>query len=123
MNSLTFLFIASLFPLAKPKIADLPDMTFGLGEGGEITCIADANPPANVTWERLTGNASAPMVEDMDVEGVGKSSLLFPKLKTEDGGEYRCTATNKFGNVSQTTTVFVKGITGKTINYHNYLYF
>lgn len=95
-------------------------MTFGLEEGGEMTCIANANPPANVTWERLSGNASAPMVEDLGVSGIGKSNLVFPKLTKEDGGQYRCTATNKFGTVSQTTTVFVKGITGENKNDFNF---
>ena len=86
-------------------------MTFGLGEGGEIFCTANAYPPANVTWERLKVNATSG-VEDMGVQGLGKSHLVFPKLSTEDGGEYRCTATNKYGTVSKTTKVFVKGITG-----------
>lgn len=92
-----------------------------------MSCTAYANPPANVTWLRLfKGNnaTSTETEEDLGVQGVGKSSMVFPKLTKKDAGEYKCTATNKYGNTSKTASVFVKGFTGNiSIHFCFFFYF
>lgn len=80
----------------------------GLDDGAEIYCKSVANPPANVTWERVNDN-------DTSVVGgpaAGSAVLLFPKLMKEDAGLYRCTASNEFGTVTQDVSVVVKGSIG-----------
>ena len=50
-----------------------------------LTCIAEANPPARVSWSRLG--------EDLQEEAV----LQFNPVKREDAGTYLCQAENSVG--------------------------
>eukprot|EP00111_Clytia_hemisphaerica_P018541 TCONS_00054846-protein len=98
-----------LLVYAKPVIRDLPaERTFGVGDGDSIFCTSVANPPANVTWERVTNNSTV----QIGFTAVEKVPLDFAKVSKDDAGPYRCTATNEFGTVSETVDVIVKGTTG-----------
>lgn len=59
-------------------------------EGGSLTlsCVADANPTANIVW-RKSGQSS---IYDIN------PSITFPTIQRTDSGVYSCSAKNDFGD-------------------------
>ena len=60
-----------------------------------LTCIAEANPPARVSWAKLGEE------EDLQEEAV----LQFNPVKREDAGTYLCQAENRVGRAEAEQSV------------------
>lgn len=102
---------------ASPKILEWNDkIIFGLKDPVNITCQAPANPPANITWEKIEGNGSIVVI-------TRASYLRFDELTKEDAGQYRCTAENKFKAVSAYVELAVKGSTQGACHRYSYVVF
>ena len=72
-----------------------------IGDELNLECKASGTPTPNITWTR----------NDDDVQlatGTGKATLTISSVTREDGGVYKCTATNIAGSNSNMATVEVK---------------
>lgn len=57
------------------------------GESLSLVCVADSNPPAVLSWERLTERPLQLSTEE----------LQMPRVELEDHGKYVCRAQNNLG--------------------------
>lgn len=67
----------------------------------EVECQSSGSAPINYVWEKLNGELSY----DVDVQG---GYLRFGTLRKSDEGEYRCSATNAYGDDTQILRVYVR---------------
>lgn len=74
-----------------------------IGSTSRIVCIAIASPPPIFGWQK----DGQPYYGPAD---VGNGTLIFTSVKKEDGGIYRCTASNVVGEASTTTSFTVYGM-------------
>jgi len=77
--------------LLQPPVAT----TVNESQTAILKCIADGNPPPQVTWSKL--NSSLPVGRHV-VESSG--ALIVRNVKPEDDGVYRCRTKNLLGSVN-----------------------
>nr|AAS79436.1 vascular endothelial growth factor receptor [Podocoryna carnea] len=83
--------------LAKPKIFNSgKEWKVTLSGVVEVSCVAKANPPANVSWYRIEKDARKPISWRMGAD------ILYVGNSVEDTSSgYNCTASNELGNVTR----------------------
>lgn len=69
-----------------------------VGKDVSLTCTAEGNPVPVVKWSFQNQNKTT---------GRRQTILTIFKATSADAGEYTCTATNDFGNVTRTVTLSV----------------
>jgi len=92
------------------------------GRDVTLACpVLQGYPPPTVTWTRLSGESIRLSRDSGRTAKVGEFhvlkeedvredfSLTLQSVTIGDGGEYRCTASNVGGNVSQSITLNVLG--------------
>lgn len=67
----------------------------------EVECQSSGSEPIKYVWEKLNGELSS----DADVQG---GYLRFGYIRKSDEGEYRCSATNTYGDDTQILRVYVQ---------------
>lgn len=86
---LSFVF---LLLLAPPYATSVPDnVAVRVGEVIRLQCLAHGTPPLTYTWTKLNGNLP-PRAH------VSGGDLQIDLASPEDGGSYKCTASNNVGN-------------------------
>lgn len=99
----------SFFLVAMPKILRWRNITtFSVGLSKELECATTANPPANVTWIHVSSNTT------MMSSHLRKNVLKFESMDSTKEGEYKCIASNEFGEVTLVTYVQIAG--GRSLN-------
>lgn len=93
---LTFNPVTDIF--ADPPEVQLKGMpSHDLEEGKDtltLRCLADANPPASVIWQR---------VGSRDISSLSET-LVFKPINQRDSGTYSCTAKNSVGTSQPVST-------------------
>lgn len=74
-----------------------------IGSTSTIHCTAEALPAPKYVWQKDGQPYNGPA-------DVGNGTLTFTSVKKEDGGIYRCTASNMLGEASLTTSFTVYGM-------------
>ncbi|CAH1240650.1 HMCN1 [Branchiostoma lanceolatum] len=84
-----------LFPASIISFTDSTSAT----EADPITlqCVADGNPPPNITWVKDGGRLKSAARSQPVSKDVRASSLVLSRVKLNDTGEYKCTASNGIG--------------------------
>ena len=97
-----------LVPLLLTKVSD--DQTVLEGSNTTLSCEATGRPKPDITLTRLLKYGSA--------DEILSPPWKFPNISRTASGTYRCTAKNKFENVSQ---VFKVNVTCKYIKHYSSL--
>lgn len=105
---------SDLFSDDVPELQEtFEEQTIQPGPSVSLKCVASGNPLPQIVW-RLDG---APIPENHRIrsgdyvtkDGFVVSFVNVSNVKTEDGGDYRCTANNGVGEVSHEARVNVMG--------------
>jgi hypothetical protein len=79
-----------------------------LHETVTLTCTATGSYPLNITWQRVGQTNSLPAISQPEEEGeiiaTVTSTLTIHNVQPDDGGVYRCSATNGLTLTSSTDT-------------------
>lgn len=95
-----------LFPV-PPSIEASPGTVASLvGSRVSLQCDSSGIPKPEVRWEK-----DGVGISDRNYVINHSGSLFFAAVKMEDGGDYRCTASNEAGSVSRNVTLSVQGET------------
>ena len=117
---LLVLFVTCLFTV-PPSIQPIRNKTIAEeGENVTVSCNASGTSPLTVSWIKVVGG-----------ERFDESELVLTHINRSQAGEYRCEASNEFGNASETVTIevqckyhflvnFFLGKSLKTIKLQNY---
>ena len=81
---------SSIQPIQNKTIAEE-------GENVTVSCNATGTPPPMVSWIKVDGD-----------ERFDGSELVFTHINRSQAGEYRCEASNEWGNASETATIEVQ---------------
>ena len=85
--------------LAVPSmIYPIRNETITEGDSVTLSCNASGIPSPIVSWIKVDGHMT------MSIE----SELEFTNIARSEAGEYRCEASNKCGNASETARIFVQ---------------
>ncbi|XP_078697272.1 protein amalgam-like [Branchiostoma floridae x Branchiostoma belcheri] len=101
-----------LFPASIISFTDSTSAT----EADPITlqCVADGNPPPNITWVKDGGRLKSPPRSQPVSKDVRASSLVLPRVRLNDTGEYKCTASNGIGkSEARTMRLSIRAATKK----------
>ena len=97
--------VGSAFVSALPLIlSPLHNVTINVGKRLVLTCNTSGDPAAQVSWTK--NEVGLPARARLD---LGNSTLVIDNVEFADDGEYKCTATNRQGNVSSSAIVEVQG--------------
>lgn len=93
-----------LFPVPPSIEASSGNVASVVGSRVSLQCDSSGIPKPEVKWEK---DGVAISGRNYVINHSG--SLFFAAVKMEDGGDYRCTASNEAGSVSRNVTLSVQG--------------
>ncbi|XP_074539147.1 B-cell receptor CD22-like [Halichoeres trimaculatus] len=89
------------YPPKPPSVSVSPSGEIVEGSSVTLTCSSDANPAANIMWNKKNGTRG---------HQIGnRNTKYFRSIQPSDSGEYYCTAENGLGN--QTSELIVIDVT------------
>ena len=109
------IYLFSLTVAAKPILLDhFTNETLQPGPNLQLSCTAAGNPVPEVTWYRddttLPPMARYAYNDVINADGDVVSHLNITRLRTLDGGLYRCEATSELGISRHEDNIFVIGL-------------
>lgn len=107
-------FCFDLFLVAKPSLLEtFDDARLQPGSFVSMKCVASGNPKPEITWSRdgeiVMSSARLSLSIDYTGDGNIVSYVNVTNIRVQDGGEYRCSATNSVGEAVHTGRVDVFG--------------
>ncbi|XP_066297171.1 protein amalgam-like isoform X1 [Branchiostoma lanceolatum] len=91
--------LSVLYPSAIISMSD--SVTSSLSDRVTLQCVADGNPPPNITWTK-NGLKLKSRTHSLS-SSVRASSIVLPKVMKNDSGTYLCVATNGVGEHDKKT--------------------
>ncbi|XP_047199462.1 B-cell receptor CD22-like [Hippoglossus stenolepis] len=83
-----------------PSVSVSPSGEIMEGSSVTLTCSSDANPAANYTWYKRSGDETVqPLSEE--------TQFVLSSIRSSDSGEYYCTAENELGRSSANISITV----------------
>ncbi|XP_038046888.1 protein sidekick-1-like [Patiria miniata] len=115
--------------LVTPQITSGPgDLRAGLGSSVLLPCVAIGDPVPAITWYKDNAELTLPPGDPYYL--VTQYGLNITRVRVQDGGRYRCRATNKAGAsessgtlVVETPPVITTPLTNQTVNQEAVVYF
>ncbi|XP_064598583.1 cell adhesion molecule Dscam1-like [Liolophura sinensis] len=103
-----------LLGVAKPSLLEtFDDVRLQPGSFVSMKCVASGNPKPEITWSRdgeiVMSSARLSLSIDYTGDGNIVSYVNVTNIRVQDGGEYRCSATNSVGEAVHTGRVDVFG--------------
>ncbi|XP_060942274.1 vascular cell adhesion protein 1-like [Limanda limanda] len=90
----------SIYAPKPPSVSVSPSGEIMEGSSVTLTCSSDANPAANYTWYKRSGDKQVqPLSEE--------TQLVLSSIRSSDSGEYYCTAENELGRSSANISITV----------------
>ncbi|XP_034430284.1 sialoadhesin-like isoform X3 [Hippoglossus hippoglossus] len=83
-----------------PSVSASPSAEIMEGSSVTLTCSSDANPAANYTWYKRSGDKKVPPLSE-------ETQFVLSSIRSSDSGEYYCTAENELGRSSANISITV----------------
>uniref|UniRef100_A0A8C5QE23 Ig-like domain-containing protein n=1 Tax=Leptobrachium leishanense TaxID=445787 RepID=A0A8C5QE23_9ANUR len=107
----SFIHTLFLLLLAPPQFTDFPlDLEVEIGESILLTCSAEGNPAAQVTWAKQDEGPVEPSDTIELIDSPGANTVHIKVARPEDAGVYVCEARNPFGWVQAEILLSVTGL-------------
>ncbi|XP_076034234.1 uncharacterized protein LOC143021011 isoform X2 [Oratosquilla oratoria] len=90
---------------------ELEDQTVLEGEPVTLDCDAYGSPDPEIFWYRVEDNEDVPITEDDRSYEIDGNKLIILSMSSDDVGDYKCTAENKFNSITSTAHVAMRGQT------------
>ncbi|XP_060942275.1 B-cell receptor CD22-like [Limanda limanda] len=83
-----------------PSVSVSPSGEIMEGSSVTLTCSSDANPAANYTWYKRSGDKQVQRLSE-------ETQFVLSSIRSSDSGEYYCTAENELGRSSANISITV----------------
>ncbi|CAB1453250.1 unnamed protein product [Pleuronectes platessa] len=83
-----------------PSVSVSPSGEIMEGSSVTLTCSSDANPAANYTWYKISGDKQVQRLSE-------ETQFVLSSIRASDSGEYYCTAENELGRSSANISITV----------------